>query len=359
MSSLWKNRELSLSLFGESHGPGVGAVIEGLPAGTRIDLEQLQAFMARRAPGRSPAATARRESDLPQILSGIVEGVCCGTPIAAFIPNQDTHSFDYKQMSNLARPGHADYTGFLRYHGYNDVRGGGHFSARVTAPLVFAGGLCKQFLAQKGIRLGAHLLRTGGYTDTSFNPIDPNPTLFDEIANKPFPVLDNSTGELMLAAIEAARMDQNSLGGVVECAVTGVPAGLGDPIFGSVENVLTTALFGIPAIKGIEFGEGFAAASSTGVENNDPFFIDETGSVKTRTNHHGGILGGITSGMPILFRVAFKPTPSISRPQETIDFVNCCNATIKIKGRHDPCVAVRAVPCVEAAAALAIASLLI
>ena len=364
MSSTWNNRNIHISIFGESHGAGIGVVLDGIPGGTAINLEELQQFMQRRAPGRTSTSTQRKEADLPEILSGVLQqegtpfALACGTPIAAVIRNTDTRSADYSQMSTLARPGHGDYTGYLRYHGSNDPRGGGHFSARLTAPLVFAGGICRQLLAQKGIQVGAHVLQIGAVKDAAFDPVSPDPALFERIAAKTMPVIDDEAGKRMVEAVEAARMDQNSVGGIVECAVTGMPAGVGDPMFGGIENVISSIMYGIPAVKGVSFGAGFDYAGMMGADANDPFCMvgDE---IRTSTNHAGGILGGITTGMPVIVKAAFKPTPSISRPQQTVDFKNRTNAVLEIKGRHDPCVVPRAVPCVEAAVAIALASFII
>lgn len=364
MPSAWNNRNLHLSVFGESHGCGIGVVLDGIPGGTKIHLPTLRAFMERRAPGRTSTSTKRKEADLPEILSGALPGndkdtlIACGTPIAAVIRNTDTHSKDYSQMAALARPGHGDFTGYLRYNGFNDVRGGGHFSARLTAPLVFAGGVCKQFLSQRGIEVGAHIRSIGRIPDIPFDPVKVQASDFEAAAARTMPVLDEAAGIRMAEAVERARLDQDSLGGIVEAAVLGMPAGLGDPMFGGIENVVSSIVFGIPAVKGISFGEGFGFGEMTGSQANDPFYMDGD-EVKTRTNHMGGILGGITSGMPIIIQAAFKPTPSISRPQETIDYVNRTGAVLEIKGRHDPCVVPRAVPCVEAALAVAMASFLV
>lgn len=356
MSSNWGN-SFQISLFGESHGAGVGVVIDGIPAGLKLDFETLEAFMKRRAPGRDKTSTPRKESDLPELLSGILNGVTTGAPLTAFIRNSDMHSGDYAELSSLARPGHADYTGFLRYGGFNDVRGGGHFSARLTAPLVFAGGIAKQLLAAYGIFVGAHIARAAGIDDERFDDVKLDTQTLLSTGARDFPVLDEQAGGRMREAIEAARLAQDSVGGIIECGIIGVPAGIGSPIFDGIENRIASILFGIPAVKGIEFGAGFAAADLRGSENNDPFVIDG-GAVRTRTNLHGGILGGISSGMPILFRAAFKPTPSISRTQSTVDFQKNVPAELSIKGRHDPCVVVRAVPVVEAAAAAAITDIL-
>ncbi len=356
MSSNWGN-SFQISLFGESHGAGVGVVIDGMPAGLKLDFEALETFMKRRAPGRDKTSTPRKESDRPELLSGILSGVTTGAPLTAFIRNSDTHSGDYAELALLARPGHADYTGFLRYGGFNDVRGGGHFSARLTAPLVFAGGIAKQLLAAQGILVGAHIARAACIDDQRFNPVQLDAQTLLCAEARDFPVLDEQAGLKMREMIEAARLAQDSVGGIVECGIIGVPAGVGSPIFDGIENRIASILFGIPAVKGIEFGAGFAAADLRGSENNDSFVMDG-GAVRTQTNLHGGILGGISSGMPILFRAAFKPTPSISQPQETVDFQKNVPAKLSIKGRHDPCVVVRAVPVVEAAAAIAIADIL-
>lgn len=357
MSSNWGNH-LKLSIFGESHGGGIGAVIDGLPAGEPIDREELLRFIARRAPGKDKTATPRRESDEPEFLSGILDDVTCGTPVGFLIRNTDTRSGDYHTMQTLARPGHADYTGYLRYGGHNDIRGGGHFSGRLTAPLVVAGGIAKQILAHRGVTVGAHLLRVADVSDTPFDPVNPQKDDLLAAGKNSFPTLDRLSGERMYDAIERARLDCDSVGGVIECAAIGFPAGIGDPMFDGMENVISSILFGIPACKGVEFGDGFAAAALRGSENNDAFVIDG-GSVRTRTNRHGGILGGISSGMPILVRAAFKPTPSIAREQQTIDYRANSEARLTVKGRHDPCLAVRAVPCVEAAVSLALLDMLL
>lgn len=358
MSSQIGNR-LKVSVFGESHGTAIGAVIDGFPAGVKIDTEQLLAFMKRRAPGRDKTATPRKEDDLPRILSGILEDVTCGTPIAAEIANKDQHSKDYKNVAAVARPGHADYTGFVRYGGHNDVRGGGHFSARLTAPLVFAGGLCLQYLAQRGIYIGAHLASVADQKDASFDAVGLTVEELLAPGKKNFPVIDDSSEALMRNIIEEARLDADSVGGVVEVAVLGMPAGIGSPIFDTIEGRLAYGYYGIPAVKGVEFGAGFEVTQMRGSQNNDEFYMAEDGSVKTRTNNHGGVLGGISSGMPVTARLAFKPTPSIGKPQKSIDYRNNVDADMGVKGRHDPCVAVRAVPVVEAVTAIIIMDMLL
>lgn len=356
MSSEFGNL-LKISVFGQSHGMAIGVVVDGLPAGEAIDLEALNAFLARRKPGKSPLSTARKESDAPVFLSGLENGVTCGAPLCAVIENSDQHSSDYTELRDKPRPGHADYTAFVKWGGQADMRGGGHFSGRLTAPLCIAGGIAKQILARRGVYVGAHLWSVGTERDTPF-PLRPTRELFEAVAAKPFPVLDDQAGERMQSLILEARQAQDSVGGVIECAATGMPAGLGDPMFGGVENRLASALFGIPAMKGVEFGDGFAAARAHGSENNDPFIM-EGGRVAAETNHAGGILGGITSGMPIVLRTAMKPTPSIARPQRTVSLSAGADTELVIHGRHDPCIAHRAVPVVEAVTAAVLLDLLL
>ena len=301
---------LKISVFGQSHGTAIGVVVDGLPAGEAVDLTELQAFLDRRKPGKNPLSTARKEADAPTFLSGLENGMTCGAPLCAVIQNGDQHSGDYAGLTDTPRPGHADYTAAVKWGGHADMRGGGHFSGRLTAPLCIAGGIAKQILARRGVFVGAHLKEVAGIPDAPF-PLRPSAELFQEVAAKAFPVLDDGAGERMRAAILAAREDLDSVGGIVECAATGLPAGLGDPMFDGVENRLAAALFGIPAVKGLEFGAGFDAARLRGSENNDPFVLDH-GAVAAESNRAGGILGGITTGMPLLLRAAFKPTPSIA-----------------------------------------------
>ncbi len=353
-------KKLKITLFGESHSPAVGVVIDGLPAGEVIDIDKVEAFMARRAPGNAPYATRRKEADLPRILSGLVmsgdgrQGTTCGTPLAAVIDNSDTRSADYDALKDTPRPGHADYTGFVKFGGFGDHRGGGHFSGRLTAPLCFAGAVCLQILARRGVTVGGHIAAIAGGQDTAFDPVHVNADMLQKMAAKEFPVIDDEVGAKMRASIEAARRDNDSVGGVVECACVGLPAGIGNPPFEGLENRLAAALFAIPAVKAVEFGAGFEAAVMTGNAHNDPFYWDKDGAVKTRTNHHGGILGGISTAMPLILRVAFKPTPSISKPQDTVNLAAKEGAKLVVAGRHDPCVVPRAVPAVEAAVAIAI-----
>ena len=353
----WGNK-VRLTVFGESHGPAIGAVLDGLPAGEAIDPAMIEAQMARRAPGQDPTATQRKESDTPRVLSGLLDGKTTGAPLCAVIENTSQHSRDYDNLLCVPRPGHADYTAFLRYHGFNDVRGGGHFSGRLTAPIVFAGAVCRQILARRGIRIGAHVLSVHGASDMPFDPVCIPDSLLEDLSSRYFPTLREQAQTEMRAEIETARMNLDSVGGVVECAVTGVPGGYGGPLTEGVESSLSSLLFGIPACKGVEFGAGFAAAGLYGSENNDPLFLDGSGEIRTKTNRAGGILGGITNGMPIVFRVAFKPTPSIGKEQESVDLLARTDAKLTVKGRHDPCIVPRAVPVVEAAAAVALLDLL-
>ena len=348
---------LRVSVFGQSHGKAIGVNIDGLPAGEPIDLEELNAFLDRRKPGKSPLSTARKESDTPVFLSGLENGVTCGFPLCAIIENSDQHSSDYSELADKPRPSHADYTARVKWGGHADMRGGGHFSGRLTAPLCIAGGIAKQILARRGIFVGAHLAAVGTENDAPF-PLHPTAELFDAIAAKPFPVVDDGAGDRMQALILEARQDLDSVGGIIECAAIGLPAGLGDPMFGGVENRLAAALFGIPAVKGVEFGLGFGSSRLRGSENNDPFTV-ENGTVVTASNRAGGILGGITTGMPVTLRTAIKPTPSISRPQQTVRLSAMESAELVIRGRHDPCIAHRAVPVVEAVTAAVLLDLLL
>ena len=348
---------LRVSVFGQSHGKAIGVVVDGLPAGEAIDLEELQRFLDRRRPGTGPLSTARKETDVPEFLSGLEGGKTCGAPLCAVIKNADQHSKDYGELADKPRPGHADFTAWAKWGGHADMRGGGHFSGRLTAPLCVAGGIAKQILARRGIFVGAHLASVAGICDRPF-PLYPTAALFSEIAAKPFPVLDEAAGERMRAAILEAKNDLDSVGGVIECAAAGLPPGLGEPMFGGVENRLAAALFGIPAVKGVEFGEGFRAAELRGSENNDPFTVED-GEIRAETNRAGGILGGITTGMPLVLRAAVKPTPSIGKAQKTVRLSRMEAAELAVHGRHDPCVAHRAVPVVEAVTAAVLLDMLL
>lgn len=352
MSSAF-GKNIRISIFGQSHSPAIGTVIDGLPSGKRIDLERLGKFMARRAPGQNEYSTPRREADVPEILSGIKNGFLCGAPLAAVIRNTDTDPSAYADTTDRPRPGHADFTARMKHREAHDFSGGGHFSGRLTAPLCIAGGIIIQLLGQEGIDVGAHISEIAGVLDEPFDPVLVSARDLERVRNGPFPVMDSGTGDLMKAAIMTAGQAGDSVGGVVECAVLGLPAGVGEPMFEGLENMIAAVLFAVPAIKGVEFGSGFAGSRSTGSRNNDPF-ICGGGKMTTRTNNHGGILGGISSGMPIVFRAAIKPTPSISMEQDTVSFSKMENVRLSTKGRHDPCIVPRAVPCVEAAAAIAV-----
>lgn len=348
MKSTLELNKLKLEIFGGSHTPEIGVNAEGFPVGAHFDGARLQAFLERRAPGRAKYATARREPDTAVFAQGVTDGTITDGALRAIIRNTDTRSGDYNDLRDIPRPAHADYPAAVKYHGKNEVAGGGHFSARLTAPLCIAGGICLQLLEQAGIHIGAHILRVGDVCDTPFDPLAPQLG-----AVGTFPTVDATAGETMQILIEATRMRADSVGGVIECAATGLPVGLGEHMFYGIENTLCRVLFAIPALKGVEFGAGFGAAELFGSTNNDPFCMDGD-TVTTRTNNHGGILGGMTSGMPLLFRCAFKPTPSIGMPQQSVSLSAKQNTTLIIKGRHDPCVVPRAVPVVEAAAAIAL-----
>lgn len=342
---------LKLSIFGQSHGPAIGMTLDGIPAGLPVDVAKLQEFLSRRAPGGKAYATPRKEADTPEFLSGIVDGYTCGAPIAAIITNTNTRSGDYNNLKDCPRPGHADYPAQMKYKGFQDVAGGGHFSGRLTAPLCIAGGLCKQWLERKGIRIGAHIRVIAGVTDEPLVLDWLNPDL--DAIGKEFPVVNPTAGEKMQAEIAKAKDDGDSVGGIIECIVTGLPAGLGDPMFGGVESKLAQIIYGIPAVKGLDFGSGFTGSYLRGSQNNDPYVIKD-GYVHTLTNQAGGILGGITTGMPLVFNAAIKPTPSIAKEQQSVSLEKMENQPLTVHGRHDPCIVPRAVPVVEAAAAVAI-----
>lgn len=356
MSSTYGNK-IKISVFGESHGNGIGVVVDGLPAGIKIDFDKVLVQMARRAPGKDRTATPRKESDLPKILSGILGDTLTGAPLCAVIENTNTRSGDYGNILSCPRPGHSDYTAFVKYNASNDIRGGGHFSGRLTAPIVFAGAICRQILEKQGIKIAAHINSIGDVQDKPFNPVLIDDKLIDELNTSSFALIDKNTEEEMRAVVEAARMSLDSVGGTIECAVTGIDAGFGEPMFDGVEGVIAKAVFGIPAIKGIEFGKGFELAHMRGSQSNDAFEYKD-GKVVTTTNNCGGILGGITNGMPVIFRAAVKPTPSISQKQRTVDLQKKENTVLEIHGRHDPCIVPRAVPVIEAVTAIAIINLM-
>ena len=353
MSSIY-GENLKLSIFGQSHGPAIGMTLDGIPAGLPVDLEQLQAFLNRRAPGQHDWSTLRKEEDHPEFLGGILDGFTCGAPIAAVIRNSNTRSGDYDKLKNCPRPGHADYTAQIKYGGFQDAAGGGHFSGRLTAPLCIAGGLCKQWLEEMGIRIGAHIVRIGSVEAPRFDPMSPQ---LDQIGHI-FPTLSIQSAEQMQEAIAQAKKDGDSVGGRIECAVTGISPGIGEPMFGGVESRLAQILYGIPAVKAVSFGACDDFAVLRGSSANDCYgFIN--GQMQSITNHCGGILGGITNGMSILFQVTFKPTPSIALPQHTLDISTGSMTKLQVTGRHDPCIVPRAVPVVEAAAAIAIYDLIL
>lgn len=344
MSSSY-GENIRITIFGQSHSLAVGVTIEGLPAGEELDRDALRRFLSRRAPGQNAWSTARREADEPEFVSGLSGNVTCGAPITALIRNTDTRSKDYSLLARLPRPGHADYTAFVKYGEHRDYAGGGHFSGRLTAPLCLAGGICLQLLAREGIGVISRIAQIG--------PVYDRGELRASTAEKDFPVVDDAKGGEMRAVIAAAKAEGDSVGGVVECAVLGLPAGLGDPMFDGMENRIARIVFGIPAVKGLEFGAGFGLAALRGSEANDAFTV-RGGRIVTETNRCGGILGGITDGMPLVFRAAFKPTPSIAKEQRSVDLETLEEKTIVIEGRHDPCIVPRAVPAVEAAAAIAV-----
>ena len=356
MSSTYGDK-IKISVFGESHGGGIGVVIDGLPAGEAIDFDAVLAQMARRAPGRDKTATPRKESDTPRVLSGMLGNVLTGAPLCAVIENTNTRSQDYGNLLTKPRPGHSDYTAYVKYHGANDIRGGGHFSGRITAPLVFAGAVCRQLLEKQGIRIAAHIQSVGSIHDKQFDPVAVSSALMERLSTSSFALIDADAEEPVRAEIEAARLAQDSVGGMIECAVTGLPAGVGEPMFDGLESAIAKAVFGVPAVKGIEFGAGFALAAMRGSRANDAFCF-QNNHVVTETNHCGGILGGIANGMPLIFRCAVKPTPSISQPQKTVDLQTGENTVLTIHGRHDPCIVPRAVPVIEAVTALAIINVL-
>lgn len=353
MSSTY-GEKLKLSIFGQSHGPAIGMTLDGIPAGLPIDLDALQAFLNRRAPGQNDYSTPRKETDVPEFLAGVIDGFTCGAPIAAIIHNSNTRSGDYSNLKDCPRPGHADYPAQVKYKGFQDVAGGGHFSGRLTAPLCIAGGLCKQWLEAKGIRIGAHIRRIGDIEDTAMDWVSPD---FDSVCTD-FPVINSDAGRKMQEVIAKARQDGDSIGGVIECIVTGLPAGLGGPLFGGIEGKLAQMIYGIPAVKGVEFGAGFSVGTLRGSENNDAYTV-VNGKVQTQTNNAGGILGGISTGMPLVFQTAIKPTPSIAKEQNSISIQKMEPQVLTVHGRHDPCIVPRAVPVVEAAAAIAIFDILL
>ncbi len=351
MSSNW-GQNIELSIFGESHGKAIGVVIGNLPAGIKLDMDDIHKQMKRRAPGLNKMSTPRKEADEVHIMSGVIDDTTTGAPICAMIYNSDQHSKDYSLLKECMRPGHSDYPAFVKYKGFNDVRGGGHFSGRLTAPLVFAGSVAKQILRQKGIIVGAHILSIKDVYDQRFD-VNVHEKDIEKMLEKQYPTLCDDVFEHMQEVIEEARNNQNSVGGKIECAILNVPAGIGNPFFDSIESHMSSLLFSIPAVKSVSFGLGEGISELYGHEANDEYYYDKD-NVKTKTNHNGGITGGISNGMPIVFTVGIKPTPSISQLQQTINIKTKENTQLEIKGRHDPCIVPRAVVVVESMAALAI-----
>lgn len=350
MSSIWA-KNLKISIFGESHGPSIGAVLDNIPAGEKINFDQIMFNMKRRAPGNSKITTPRKEDDIPKIISGVLNGCTTGAPICAIIENKNFNSSNY-QNSELLRPGHADFSANVKYKGFNDSSGSGHLSGRLTAPITFCGSICRQILKNKNIFIGSHIYSIKNVYDEKFKT-DVSKNLLENLSHEDFPTINLNVKDKMISTILDAKLKGDSVGGIVECAAINVPAGLGSPMFEGIENVISSLIFAIPAIKGIEFGSGFFGTTLLGSENNDPFVVYDN-NIKTETNNHGGILGGITSGMPIVFRAAVKPTPSIATPQPTVNINNLSRQYISTTGWHDPCIVPRVLPVVESICAIAI-----
>lgn len=346
--------KLKVTVFGESHAEAIGVTVDGLPAGTPVNEAYIQSLLDLRAPGKSDTATRRKEPDKAEFLSGVKDGYTCGGSVAAIIRNTDTRSGDYASLEGKPRPSHADYPAMVKYGNAIDRRGGGQFSGRLTAPLVIAGGIVLPLLEQKGIRIAAHIASVGNVSDTAFDTLDDQPELMQKLNTMPFAVIDENAGESMRSCIRAAAAEGDSVGGTIECKVTGLPVGTGSPMFDGIENTISRAVFAVPAVKGIEFGVGFDGVTLRGSAYNDAYYYDKNGNVRTRTNHAGGICGGLATGMPVIFRVCVKPTPSISREQDTVDMNAHENSKIIIHGRHDPCIVPRAVSVIRAVTALAL-----
>ncbi|MBK5243519.1 MAG: chorismate synthase [Eubacteriaceae bacterium] len=359
MGSTWGNK-LKISIFGESHGVGIGAVLDGLPPGIEIDLERIQHELNRRAAKGNPLATPRKEGDKVEILSGVFNGKTTGAPLTGLIRNENTRSGDYSKTRDLMRPGHADFTSNIKYKGFQDYRGGGHFSGRLTAPLVFAGAVAKEVLRviRPEIIIGSRIVSIGGISDISFPHWKDYKGLSEHFKNPAFPLVNPDLEESMKAEIIAAMKDLDSIGGVIEGFVIGLEPGIGNPFFESIESRLASLLFSVPGVKGVTFGAGFDLSEKRGSQTNDPMVINN-GKVETLTNNNGGINGGISNGMPMVFQIAMKPTPSIEKQQQTINLDKMENASIKIAGRHDPCIVIRAFPVVEAVTAICLTDFLI
>ena len=352
MSSIF-GKNIKMSVFGESHGKGIGVVIDNFPSGIKYDEEFILNEMERRAPGRNELSTQRQEMDKIEILSGVFQGYTTGTPICAVIYNKDNRSKDYTYIKDNMRPGHADYSGYIRYQGFNDYRGGGHFSGRLTAPIVFAGALSTLVLEKKEVFIGSHIQSIGKYQDNLFDKCNVNVKELKALRNAEFPLINECIEENMRNEIISAKNNLDSIGGIIETAAINIPAGMGNPIFESIESHIASILFSIPAVKGVEFGAGFEITSMLGSEANDQYYYEDN-KVKAYTNNNGGIIGGITNGMPIIIRTAIKPTPSIGKPQKSINIDSKINTEVVTTGRHDPCIVHRAVPVIDAAVAFAI-----
>ncbi len=350
MSSTY-GEKLKITIFGQSHSPAVGVTVEGMPAGFEIDMKKLGAFLSRRAPGNDDTSTGRKEGDVPRFLSGLVGNTVCGAPITAIIENTNIRSYDYDDLRDCPRPGHADYTARIKYGESHDIAGGGHFSGRLTAPLCIAGGIALQILEGMGIYIGAHIVQIGTEKADRYDPV--NVTRESMAILQTFPVRSRDEEERFRREIFAAKADGDSVGGMIECCAIGIPGGVGDPMFDGMENRIGRIVFGIPAVKGLEFGAGMECASMKGSRSNDAFFVND-GKIETKTNNSGGILGGITNGMPLVFRAAIKPTPSISMEQDSVSLSEMKDKKLSVKGRHDPCIVPRAVPVMEAATAIAV-----
>lgn len=349
--------KIKLSIFGESHGEAIGCVIDGLPAGIKIDMNAVYKDMQRRAPGKDKTATPRLEKDIPHILSGMLDNVTTGAPLAMVIENTNTKSGDYSNLMTVLRPSHSDYPAYVKYGGNNDIRGGGHFSGRLTAPLVFAGSVAKQILSQMGVTIGAHIKQIGSVCDVVSDLNKADKSLLDTLSSSTFSLIDETREQAMRDEIEKARLSLDSVGGIIECFAVGLPVGLGGNMFDTVEGKLASILFGVPAVKGVEFGIGFGFADKRASEVNDQYEI-KNGRVATLSNNNGGVLGGMTDGAPLSVSVAIKPTPSIAKKQKSVNLLTMENAELEIHGRHDPCIVVRAVPVIECAVALGLLDLM-
>lgn len=350
---------MKITVFGQSHAPSIGVTLDGLPSGTVIDEEYIQKILDLRAPGKSDTATKRKEPDKVEFISGVVNGKSCGTSICAVIRNTDTHSSDYSNLIGKPRPSHADFPAMIKYGENYDIRGGGQFSGRLTAPLCIAGAIALSILEKRGIKIACHIASVGNVYDDCFDVLDDTPELMDKLNEMSFAVINSDAEEAMKACIKNAASDCDSVGGTIECKITGLPVGIGGPMFDGMENAISRAVFAVPAIKGIEFGAGFLGSELLGSQYNDAYYYDNSGNVRTKTNNSGGICGGMSTGMPVIFKVAVKPTPSISKVQDTININTKQNETIQIKGRHDPCIVPRASIVIRCVTAIALLDLIL